>query len=138
MGDQSDDRVITTLKWFLMILIVLLGILVAIDAHCKELPLIVPIDELSDHDYERVAVEGWVRSIEQKQGIRGGNFLEIIVGDGDAIVTVFVVHRVFIEDAPVIVLGEYHKQGRFGAFLAENYIVAEYVERVWDDRAGFW
>ena len=99
----------------------------------KDLPVLVPLHEIGrQYDARRVSVFGWVRSVEVKQGRRGSRYVELILGEGDATVTIYSIRPVpNLLNARVIVQGVYKEAGRFGGLLADHFIDAEMIVRDW-------
>ncbi len=98
----------------------------------KDLPRLVTISEASHHDRERISVFAWVRSIEQKRGRMGSNYLEITLGEGESEIKAYSIFPVYnVLNRWVIVQGIYQQEGRFGGFLASNFIHADAIVTLW-------
>lgn len=129
---MSRDRKLATIITFTGILLVVVAVWVA-GLFAKDLPVLVPLENMGpQYDSQRVSVFGWVRSIEVKEGRRGSNYVEIVLGEGDATVNVYSLTPVYnILDAYVVVQGTYREQGRIAGFLADHFIAAEVIVRDW-------
>lgn len=104
----------------------------AANLFAKELPMLVPIESIEEYDEHRVTVFGWVRSVEQKKGRLGSNFLEITIGEGDSEIKAYSIYPLYnILDHRVIVQGVYKRSGRFAGLLASNFISADAIVNDW-------
>lgn len=106
----------------------------AANLFAKELPALVPIEEIAQYNEQRVTVFGWVRSVEQKRGRLGSNFLEITIGEGESEIKAYSTFPIYnILDHRVIVQGVYRESGRFAGLLAANFINAEAIINDWGE-----
>lgn len=121
---------------FFSISLLILTLCVPVASFAKDLPILVKLSEIGESfDGRRVTVFGWVRSAEVKTGRRGSLHLEIIIGEGNHKITVFSTRPVHnIVDQEVIVQGIYHEYGRFAGFEQKRFIVAEMIERNWEEK----
>lgn len=130
---MSRDRKLATIITFAGILLVIVAVWVA-GLFAKDLPVLVPLERIgSQYDSQRVSVFGWVRSVEVKKGRRGSDYVELVLGEGDATVNVYSLTPVYnILDAYVVVQGTYREEGRIAGFLADHFITAEIIVRDWE------
>ncbi len=101
----------------------------------KELPLLVKLSEIdASFHKKRVTVFGWVRSAEVKTGRRGSLHLELLVGENDKTILVFITRPVYnVIGNEVIIQGIYHQHGRFAGFEQKHFIVADAIVRNWPE-----
>ncbi len=118
----------------LVVILAVFSVMILSMANGKELPQLVEISELSECcDNKRVVIIVYGRSSEAVRGRLGSTYAHTIVGEGQDDVIVYSTFPVFnMIGNKVIVQGVYHKEGRFGGLLMENFIVAEHIERYWD------